>query len=77
MGKEYWRKWAKAVAVRTVKTMAEAILGCIGSNAVGITDVDWLGALSIAASAGVVCILVGIKGLPEVDDVKIYDLTNK
>lgn len=77
MNKDYWRKWTKAVAIRTIKTMAEAILGIIGTNAVGITDVDWIGALSAAALAGVVCILWAIKGIPEVEDVKIYDLTNK
>lgn len=58
----------KAAAVRTVKTMAETSLAIIGTNAMGITDVDWLGVLSAAALSGVVTILTCIKGLPEVKD---------
>jgi len=58
----------KAAAVRTVKTMAETSLAIIGTNAMGITDVDWLGVLSAAALSGVVTILTCMKGLPEVKD---------
>ena len=58
----------KAAAVRTVKTMAETSLAIIGTNAMGITDVDWLGVLSAAALSGVVTILTCSKGLPEVKD---------
>ena len=59
---------SKAVAVRTVKTMAEMAIALIGTNAIGITDVDWIGVLSGCALAGVVTILTCIKGLPEVRD---------
>lgn len=62
------KKWIKAVAVRTVKTMAEMAIALIGTNAIGITDVDWIGVLSGCALAGVVTILTCIKGLPEVRD---------
>ena len=61
------KKLIKAAAVRTVKTMAETFLAIIGTNTMGITDVDWLGALSAAALSGVVTILTCIKGLPEVN----------
>ena len=35
------KKWIKAAAVRTVKTMAETAIALIGTNTIGITDVDW------------------------------------
>lgn len=60
------KKWVKAAAVRTVKTMAETAIALIGTNTMGITDVDWLGVLSACALSGVVTILTCIKGLPEV-----------
>ena len=60
------KKWIKATAIRTVKTMAEMAIALIGTNAIGITDVDWIGVLSGCALAGVITILTCIKGLPEV-----------
>lgn len=60
------KKWLKAAAVRTVKTMAETAIALIGTNTMGITDVDWLGVLSACALSGVVTILTCVKGLPEV-----------
>ena len=62
------KKWAKAAAVRTVKTMAETAIAVIGTNTFGITDVDWVGVVSAAALAGVVTVLTCIKGLPEVKE---------
>ena len=61
------KKLIKAAAVRTAKTMAETSLSIIGTNTIGITDVDWLGVLSAAALSGVVTILTCVKGLPEVE----------
>ena len=60
------KKWLKAAAIRTVKTMAETAIALIGTNTMGITDVDWLGVLSACALSGVVTILTCVKGLPEV-----------
>lgn len=61
------KKWLKAAAVRTVKTMAETAIALIGTNTMGITDVDWLGVLSACALSGIVTILTCVKGLPEAD----------
>lgn len=58
-------KWAKAAGIRTVKTMAETAIAVIGTNAIGVTDVDWVGVVSAAALSGVVTVLTCIKGLPE------------
>ena len=66
--KEKFLKWAKATSIRTIKTMAEMGVALIGTNAIGITDVDWIGVLSGCALAGVVTILTCIKGLPELKE---------
>jgi hypothetical protein len=58
-------KWLKSVGIKTVKTMAETAIAVIGTNAIGITDVDWLGVLSAVALSGVVTLLFNIKNIPE------------
>lgn len=65
---EKTKRWIKATAVRTVKTMAETAIALIGTNTIGITDVDWVGVLSACALSGVVTVLTCIKGLPEVKE---------
>lgn len=57
--------WVKAAGVRMVKTMAETALAIIGTNAVGITEVDWVGVISACALSGVITVLTCVKGLPE------------
>ena len=61
-------KWLKAAGIRTVKTMAETALALIGTNAIGITEVDWVGVLSACALSGVITVLTCIKGLPELKE---------
>lgn len=61
------KKWIKTVFIRVVKTMAETAIAVIGTNAVGITDVDWLGVGSAVLLSGVVTVLFNIKTLPEGD----------
>lgn len=63
-----FKRWAKATGMRTVKTMAEMAIALIGTNVIGITEVDWLGVLSGCALAGVLTILTCIKGLPELKE---------
>ena len=58
-------KWAKKTAIKVVKTMAETAIAVIGTNAAGITDVDWLGVGSAVLLSGVVTILFNIKEIPE------------
>ena len=68
MNKTKILNWLKAAGIRTVKTMAETAIALIGTNTVGITDVDWGGVLSACALSGVVTILTCIKGLPELKE---------
>lgn len=58
--------WFKAAFIRAIRTMAQAALALIGTNGIGITDVDWLAVASASALAGIVSILMSISGLPEV-----------
>ena len=60
-----FKLWLKTVGIRTVKTMAETAIAVIGTNAIGITEVDWLGVLSAVALSGVVTVLVNIKAIEE------------
>lgn len=62
---EKFKLWLKTVGIRTVKTMAETAIAVIGTNAIGITEVDWIGVLSAVALSGVVTILVNIKAIEE------------
>lgn len=59
------KKWIKNVGIKVLKTMAETALAVIGTNTIGITEVDWLGLLSACALSGVVTVLFNIKSLPE------------
>lgn len=59
------KKWFKVLGIRVLKTMAETALAVIGTNAVGITEVDWLGVGSAVLLSGIITILFNIKSIPE------------
>lgn len=61
------KEWARAAAVRAVKTAAQAALGVIGAS-VALGDVQWILAGSAAALAAIVSALTSIVGIPEVGD---------
>ena len=63
------KQWLKKVGIRTIKTMAETAIAVIGTNAVGITDVNWLGVGSAMLLSGVVTVLFNIKSIPESEDI--------
>lgn len=58
-------KFLKKTGIKVIKTMAETAIAVIGTNAVGITDVDWLGVGSAMLLSGVVTILFNVKTIPE------------
>jgi hypothetical protein len=62
------RRWLLAAAVRAVKTAAQTAVALIGTNAVGITEVDWVAVGSAAALAAVLSFLTSVAGIPEVED---------
>ena len=59
--------WAKAAAIRAIKTVAQALVAAIGSAAV-LESVDWRVGLSTAILAGVLSLLTSVAGLPELKD---------
>lgn len=63
------KNWLKNVGIKTIKTMAETAIAVIGTNTVGITDVDWIGVGSAVLLSGVVTILFNIKSIPEGEDI--------
>jgi hypothetical protein len=64
--KEYWKQWAKAAAVRAVKTVAQTAIATIGSSA-AMGDVNWTLVASASVLAGCVSVLTSLSGLPEVE----------
>lgn len=62
-----WKLWAKAAAVRAVKTVAQTAVATIGTTAM-MHEVDWVVVASASALAGVLSLLTSLAGLPEVSD---------
>lgn len=59
-----WKLWAKAAAIRAIKTMAQTAVATIGV-AMTMQDVSWVIVGSTALLAGVLSVLTSIAGLPE------------
>ena len=69
MTRENYTQWLKAAGIRAVRTWAQAAIALIGTNAVGMTDVDWVAVASAATLAAVLSLLTSVAtGLPEVDE---------
>jgi hypothetical protein len=68
MREGYWKNWIKAAGVRAIKTVAQTAVALIGTNAIGITEVNWVGVASGAALAGIVSLLTSLAGIPEVEE---------
>lgn len=66
MMKENWKTWAKAAAVRAIKTVAQTAVATIGTSAV-LGDVNWVAVVSASVLAGVLSLLTSVAGLPEVE----------
>ena len=61
-----WKLWAKAAAVRAVKTMAQTAVATIGVAAV-MQDVNWIAVGSAALLAGGLSVVTSVAGLPEAE----------
>lgn len=64
--KEYWKRWLIAAMIRALKTFAQSVVTLIGTQAVGITALDWPQIAAVSATTSVVSIATSIAGLPEV-----------
>lgn len=61
-----FKDWAKAAAIRAVKTVAQTAAGMIAVGA-ALSEVNWLYVASVSATAGILSLLTSIAGLPEVE----------
>ncbi|MEU5838764.1 holin [Streptomyces diacarni] len=52
----FWR----ATAERMVRTFAQAVLGVVSADGLGLLDIDWGAALSVGGLAAVVSLLTAI-----------------
>jgi hypothetical protein len=62
------KAWAIAAGMRAFKTFCQTSVALIGTNAIGVTDVNWVGVASGAALAAIVSLLTSAAGIPEVSD---------
>lgn len=56
-----------AMAIRALRTFAQSMLAYIGTSAVIMSDVNWLGALSAGVLGACLSALMALAGLPEVE----------
>ena len=60
------KAWAKAAAVRALKTVCQTAIATIGTAAL-LSEVNWVAVASASLLAGVLSVLTSLAGLPEVD----------
>ena len=61
------KAWAKAAAVRAIKTFAQTMIGGISIGA-ALDEVNWTYIASVAVVAAILSILTSLAGLPEVKE---------
>lgn len=76
MNRHNWKEWLRAALIRALKTFCQGLATLIGTDMVSIVDLNWPQMLGVAATMALLSLLTSVKGLPEVDDTKVYDLTN-
>lgn len=60
------KRWTRETAIKTLKTMAQAAIGAIGSTAM-ITEVNWGVVAATAALSGLMCVLMNVANIEEDD----------
>lgn len=68
-----WKKWIKAAGIRALRTFGESALAYIGTGALVLGDVNWIGVLSAGALGAITSMLLALAGLPEVEKLEIPD----
>lgn len=64
-----YKVFAKATAVRAIRTFFQAIVAGIGTTAIAIGSINWGVVLGTAATAAVLSVATSIAtGLPEVEE---------
>ena len=72
MNSVFTKKWWSATGIRMLRTFGEAALAYIGTGAILLGDVNWLGVLSAGGLGAATAFLLALAGLPEVED-EVYD----
>ena len=75
MNRYNWKEWLRAAAIRAVKTFCLTALSML-TVGLALIEVNWVNVISVSGVAAVISVLTSVAGLPEVDDVQIYDLTH-
>lgn len=65
--KKYLTDWARAAAIRAVKTFAQAAVSAIPVTAATLGDVNFMIVFSTAGLAAILSLLTSLAGLPEVE----------
>jgi hypothetical protein len=66
MSRVFTKEWFYATLIRMIRTFAEAAIAYIGTGAVVLNDVNWIGVLSAGAMGAAMSFLLALAGLPEV-----------
>lgn len=61
-----WKAWARAAAIRAIKTICQTAVASISTAAV-LSEVDWKFVVSASILAGILSVLTSLAGLPEVE----------
>lgn len=66
MDKNRFIRWFEAAGIRALRTVCQTAMGAIGTAAT-IQEVNWKYVVGTVALAGVISLLMSIKGLPELE----------
>lgn len=75
MNRYNFREWLRCAGIRAVKTFCQTALSMLTVGQAFI-EINWVNVLSVSGVAAVISVLTSVAGLPEVDEVQIYDLTH-
>ena len=62
-----WKEWFKAAGIRALRTFGQSAVAYIGTGALVLGDVNWIGVLSAGAFGAVTALLLALAGLPELE----------
>ncbi len=63
-----FKDWLKCAGVRAIKTVCQTAIAVIGTQAVSITEINWIWVASASALAGIISLLTSAAGLPELEN---------